>query len=272
MARTLSRSVNFEGIGLHSGEISSLTVSPSEKEGIFFSTANGLYPLTEAVVEEQNRLTGFRFPDGTAVRTAEHLLAALAGLEIGSAVISLCGEEVPIMDGSPRPFALALAEAGIVQFDGSSGASSLSLPIAVDDPGKKRLIMALPAERLRVTYVIDYPGTPVGTQCAAYFITPETFLEEISGARTFGFESELEHLRKAGLAKGGSLENSLLFNHAGLINKEGLRFPLECVTHKINDLLGDLMLLGSIPIAHYVALCAGHEMHRKLADRIRRVI
>ena len=271
MPRTISGSVVFSGIGIHSGEVSRVTVSPSQKVGVNFSTENGLYPITSAHIEEKRRLTGFRLPDGTLIRTAEHLLAALAGLGIDSAVITLEGEEVPILDGSSYPFALALFDAGIVE-SGEAKKRAIHAPIAVDDIKGDRSVMALPSERLKITYVIDYPGTPVGTQRASYVITPEGFLEKISKARTFGLTSELEYLKKNGLAKGGSLGNALMFDEKGLLNEGGLRFPEECAAHKINDLLGDLSLLGSIPVAHYIGICAGHDLHGRLVDRIKRAL
>lgn len=272
MPFTIFAPTEFTGVGLHSGELSTVSVHPSEQEGIYFSTGNGLFPLTSANVVEDRRLTGFRLPDGTIVRTAEHLLAALTGLEIDSAVIRLAGEEIPILDGSPHPFAVAFSEAGITEYGGNSKKRALSVPVVIDDPHRDRSIMAIPAERLKVTYVIDYPGTPIGTQRASYIISPEVFLEMISKARTFGLTSELDYLKKNGLAKGGSLENALMFDDKGLLNECGFRFPLECATHKINDLLGDLALLGTIPTAHYIGICAGHDLHGRLVDRIKRVL
>lgn len=272
MSRTISEVKEFTGTGLHSGEISTVSVSPSQKEGIYFSTKNGLFPITSAQIEEDQRLTGFRLPDGTLVRTAEHLLAALTGLEIDSAIIELAGEEIPILDGSPHFFALALSDAGIREFGEKSSKPALFVPIVIDDPDRDRAIMAIPSERLKVTYVIDYPGTPVGTQRASYIMSPEVFINKISKARTFGLTSELDYLKKNGLAKGGSLENALMFDEKGLLNEGGLRFPLECVTHKINDLLGDLTLLGRIPTAHYIGICAGHDLHGRLVDRIKRIL
>ncbi|MGD9666909.1 MAG: UDP-3-O-acyl-N-acetylglucosamine deacetylase [Synergistaceae bacterium] len=272
MPHTISELIKFSGIGLHSGEITEVTVEPSQKEGIYFSTENGLFPLASAHVEEKSRLTGSRLPDGTVVRTAEHLLAALVGMEIDSAVISLAGEEVPILDGSSHPFAVALCNAGIVEFGEVSKKRSISTPIVIDDIGGDRSIMALPSERLKVTYVIDYPGTPIGTQRASYTVAPDVFLQRISKARTFGLTSELDYLKKNALAKGGSLDNALMFDEKCLLNEGGLRFPLECVTHKINDLLGDLALLGSVPTAHYIGICAGHDLHGRLVDRIKRVL
>jgi len=167
---------------------------------------------------------------------------------------------------------MAFSEMGIIEYGEKPTKKDLSVPVVIDDPDKDRSIMALPSERLKVTYVIDYPGTPVGTQRASFMISPDVFLERISKARTFGLTSELDYLKKNGLAKGGSLENALMFDENGLLNKCGLRFPLECVTHKINDLLGDLALLGSIPTAHYIGICAGHDLHGRLVDRIKRVL
>lgn len=272
MPRTLSSELIFTGTGLHSGATGTVIVSPLEKEGLYFSTENGLYPLSLAQIEEDSRLTGFSLPDGTRIRTAEHLLAAIVGMDIDSALIKLRGEEVPILDGSPYPFAAAFAEVGTREFGESAGKAVLAFPVVIDDLDKGRIIMAVPSERLRVTYVIDYPGTPVGTQMASYDITPEVFLETVSKARTFGLTSEIEYLKKSGLAKGGSLENALIFGEMGLLNEGGLRFPLECVTHKINDLLGDLSLIGRIPTAHYIGIRAGHELHGRLVDRIKRVL
>lgn len=272
MSFTISEQKEFSGIGLHSGEMSTVSVIPSQKEGIYFSTEKGLFPISSAHVEEEKRLTGFKLPDGTIVRTAEHLLAAFAGLGIDSAVVRLTGEEVPILDGSPHPFAAAFSEAGITEYGEKSTNKFISAPLVIDDPDKDRAIMALPSQRLRVTYVIDYPGTPIGTQKASYFISTDLFLDRISKARTFGLTSELDYLKKNGLAKGGSLDNALMFNEKGLLNEGGLRFPLECVTHKINDLLGDLTLLGAIPTAHYIGICAGHDLHGRLVDRLRRVL
>ncbi len=272
MPFTISAPTEFTGIGLHSGEQSKVSVYPSEQEGICFLTENGLFPITSVNVEEDRRLTGFRLPDGTIVRTAEHLLAAFTGLGIDSVVIRLEGEEIPILDGSPHPFAVVFSETGITQYGGNLPKKAITVPVVIDDPDRDRSIMAIPAERLKVTYVIDYPGTPVGTQKASYVISPDLFLEKISKARTFGLTSELEYLKKNGLAKGGSLENALMFDENGLMNEGGLRFPLECVTHKINDLLGDLALLGTIPTAHYIGICAGHDLHGRLVDRIKRVL
>ena len=199
------------------------------------------------------------------------LLAAIAGMELDAVEIFLEGGEVPIMDGSAFPFAEAINETGYAEAPGETTKRSLAVPIALEENGGKRFLAAVPSEKLCVSYVIDYSGTPVGTQNVTYDVTRETFYNIISRARTFGLTSELEYLRRNGLAKGGSLDNALVFDGEGLVGSASLRFPLECVTHKVIDLLGDLTLAGPIPTAHYVAIAAGHSIHGKLARRIRTV-
>ena len=269
---TINNELKFSGIGLHSGLDSTLTLIPTDSEGIFFKTRSGLYPITVANVAEDNRLTGFKLPDGTMIRTGEHMLAAISGMGVNSLVISLEGEEVPILDGSAYEFASAINETGLKCISETDKKSFITNDITVSDLKHDKIVSVLPSEDLIVTYVIDYPGTPIGTQKVTFNITPEIFLEKISKARTFCLTYELDYLKQNGLAKGGSLDNAMVFSETGLINESGFRIPLECVTHKVIDILGDLTLLGSVPIGHYVSVCGGHAMHAKLVDKIRRSI
>lgn len=272
MALTLKKNIEFTGIGLHWGEPATVRLLPAERPGIYFRTMNGEYPITTAQTEEDNRLTGFKLPDGSRVRTAEHLLAAIAGMRLEAVIIELDGTEVPILDGSSHCFAEGIAKAGLVQTGGCVRTKSVSAPVTAFDLTGEKFIAAMPSEDLRVTYVIDYPGTMIGTQHVSYIITDDTFLDIISRARTFGLTSEFDFLRKNELAKGGSLDNALVFDKDTLLNPGGLRFPLEPATHKVIDLLGDLTLLGFVPKAHYVAICAGHGLHRRLSDKLRRLL
>ena len=270
--KTLKNEIKISGVGLHSGEKTIVRLMPSERPGIWFANKAGeLASVVEAVVEEDQRLTGFSLPNGVTVRTGEHMLAAIAGMELEAVEIVLEGGEVPIMDGSAFPFAEAINETGFADVPGETPRRALSALIALEENGGNRFLAAVPSEKLCVSYVIDYSGTPVGTQNVTYDVTRETFYNIISRARTFGLTSELEYLRRNGLAKGGSLDNALVFDGEGLVGDASLRFPLECVTHKVIDLLGDLTLAGPIPTAHYVAIAAGHSIHGKLARRIRTV-
>ncbi len=270
--KTLKNEIKISGVGLHSGTEATVRLFPSELGGIRFRNKSGeLASAADAVVEEDRRLTGFSLPNGVSVRTGEHMLGAIVGMGLEAVEIFLDGEEVPIMDGSAFPFAEAINDAGLCDVPGEIKRRSLSFPIAVEENGGKRFLAAVPSEKLSVSYVIDYSGTPVGTQNVAYDVTRETFYNIISKARTFGLTSELDYLRRHGLVKGGSLENALVFDESGLLGGVSLRFPLECVTHKVIDLLGDLALAWPVPTAHYVAIAAGHSIHGKLAGRIRAV-
>ena len=270
--KTLKAEIKISGVGLHSGENCTVRLFPCTRHGIYFRNRDGeLANVVDAVVEEDQRLTGVSLPNGVSVRTGEHMLAAISGMGLEAVEIYLEGGEVPIMDGSAFPFAEAIKETGLVEVPGGSARRALSAPIALEENGGRRFLAAVPSEKLVVSYVIDYSGTPVGTQNVTYELTEETFYNIISKARTFGLTSELDYLRRNGLAKGGSLDNALVFDENGLVGDAVLRFPLECVTHKVIDLMGDLTLAGPIPTAHYVAIAAGHSIHGKLARRIRAI-
>lgn len=269
MSRTLARALEFNGVGLHSGAECRVVLSPSENGGVCFKTSNGIYKISDAVIEEDQRLTGFVLPDGTKIRTAEHLLASISAMGIDSVLIESFGGEIPILDGSASVFSKAIFDAGFCG-EKSHDYLSVSAPLYVNEGHKT--VFAMPSEALRITYVVDYPNTPIGTQQVTYDITEKSFLENISKARTFCLTTELDYLKTNGLAKGGSLDNAMVFAPDKMLNEGGLRFTLECVTHKVIDLLGDLTLLGQIPVAHYVAICAGHSLHDKLVEKLRRTV
>lgn len=267
---TLKKEIKFSGVGLHSGKNSTVRLLPSEVRGITFKTPNGLYDSSTAEVEEDSRLTSFSLPDGTLIRTAEHLLASIIGMELDAVTIVLEGEEVPIMDGSSSFFASAINDIGFLEVPGEINITAISNPIVIEHSEENKIISVFPSKNLKITYIIDYPDTPIGVQKVSYNITRKTFLNTISKARTFGLTYELDFLKKANLAKGGTLKNALIFSNETLLNEEGLHFPFECATHKVVDLLGDLALLGNIPVGHYLGICSGHGMHRKLVERLKR--
>ncbi|MDO4987747.1 MAG: UDP-3-O-acyl-N-acetylglucosamine deacetylase [Synergistes sp.] len=266
---TIKDEIKLSGIGLHSGEYATVTLRPCDKCGIYFRGRDGLASVADAVVEEDCRLTGFSLPNGVSVRTGEHLLAAVVGMGIDAIEIELNGGEVPIMDGSAFPFAEAIKETGLAEIGGKRNNLSIAVPLAVEENNGDRLLFALPSDKLSITYMIDYSGTPIGFQKIKYDITTETFYNIISRARTFCLTRELLYLKANGLAKGGSLENAMVFDENGLVSPQKLRFPFECVTHKVIDLLGDLALTGTAPVGYYVAVCAGHSIHGKLVRKLK---
>jgi UDP-3-O-[3-hydroxymyristoyl] N-acetylglucosamine deacetylase len=267
--RTIAGPAVFSGIGIHSGKRASVTVQPlSDDSGIRFRFGGDIYGITEARPCDAQRSTSIVFPGGQRLRTVEHLLGTLAGLAIDDALIEAeSGSEFPILDGSALPYVKGIIEAGIAEKDGTADADAILAPVCIGHGASS--IAAVPSETLRVTYIIDYPGTAIGTVIKDAEITPGSFAAGVAPARTFALLSEVESLKKTGLAAGGGLENTLVFGEDGPLNGDRARLDGECAAHKILDLLGDLSLAGNIAVAHYICVRGGHRLHLTLAARLR---
>jgi UDP-3-O-[3-hydroxymyristoyl] N-acetylglucosamine deacetylase len=265
---TLRDEIAFDGRGIHSGERSSVRITPHvEGLGITFAFGTNRYGVSEAATDGSRRSTSLVFPGGERVRTVEHLLAAIAGLGLDDVLITTNGEELPIMDGSPLPFAEGIMSAGLREFDSPYAAPELSAPICVDAGNAS--IVALPSGELRVTYVIDYPGSAIGTEMKDIVLTQESFMSEVAPARTFCLAREAQELLKSGFGLGGGAGNVLVVGDDGL---PAYRVANECAAHKAADLLGDLVTAGTVARAHYICVRGGHSLHTKLAGRIKRSV
>jgi UDP-3-O-[3-hydroxymyristoyl] N-acetylglucosamine deacetylase len=205
------------------------------------------------------------FPSGERVSTVEHLLSAIAGVGLDDALIIPACEEFPIMDGSPLPFARAMMSIGFEKTGENHEPPALASPLFVEN--ERSFLAAMPADMLSAAYVIDYPGSPVGTELKDIDVTPETYMEELAPARTFCLESEISELLRTGLGMGGDAGNVLVI---GARSKPEYRVCAECAAHKAADLLGDLLLAGFVPTARYICLRGGHGLHLKLVDRIKK--
>jgi UDP-3-O-[3-hydroxymyristoyl] N-acetylglucosamine deacetylase len=268
--QTLSRAIEMRGTGLHGGRPVRLRLVPAEAGTgvVFVRTDRGgaevpadldyAGPSFYATVLER---------DGVKVSTIEHLMAAVYALRVDDLRIELDAPEPPILDGSSKPFVEALLEAGLASLAVERQYLTLVRPVEVCDPDKR--IAAYPAPEFRVTYAIDFEHPLLGYQELSVGLWRESdFREKLAPARTFTFEPEVERLRRAGLALGGSLDNAVVLGENAILNPE-LRFPDEFVRHKMLDLTGDLSLLGRPLCAHVVAYRAGHDLHARLARRIR---
>jgi UDP-3-O-[3-hydroxymyristoyl] N-acetylglucosamine deacetylase len=267
--RTIARTALFEGIGIHSGEPSFVSVSPLEDSlGICFKFGGSVYSIAESMPAKARRSTLIVFPEGRRLLTVEHLLSALVGMEIDDVIIEARdGGELPILDGSALPFVQGFKDAGIIEKDEPAGQAGLAVPVCLDRGASS--IAAIPSEEFRVTYVIHYPGSSIGTEMKDVTVTPESFADDVAPARTFAPLSEIDALRKEGLGSGGSLDNALVIGDDGPLGGSSYRLDGECAAHKILDLLGDLALTGKPPTAHYICIRGGHELHSKLALRLR---
>jgi UDP-3-O-[3-hydroxymyristoyl] N-acetylglucosamine deacetylase len=202
---------------------------------------------------------------GVLIQTTEHLLSTLYSFAIDNAFIEIDNLEVPILDGSGKPFVDLLREVGVRQLRRQRKYLRIRRPVTVED-GKKR-ISILPDNTFRLTCEIDFPD-PIGKQSLEMEVTPERYAAELSPARTFGFENELEQLREMGLIRGASLDSAVCFTRKGVLNPGGLRFTDECCRHKALDLIGDLALIGRPLLGHVIAERAGHAMHTALVAKI----
>jgi len=268
--QTLETEAAVEGIGLHSGQQIRLRLLPAAAgTGIVFvrTDAGGVeIPATLKYVGPSFYATVIQ-RDEVSVSTIEHLMAGLYALLVDDVRVELDGPEVPILDGSSKPFVDLILRAGRRELPVPRKYINLIRPVIVSDAEKR--IAAYPSREYRVTYAIEFDHPLLGYQeLSASLWSAEAFAEKLAPARTFTFESEVETLRKAGLARGGSLDNAVVLGSDGILNDSELRFPDEFVRHKMLDLTGDLSLLGRPLRAHVVAYRAGHDMHGRLARSI----
>ena len=189
-------------------------------------------------------------------------MAALAGCGISDAEITLDGPEVPIMDGSSVAFVQGFARAGTKELDHPLQAIRVLRPVRVEQDGK--IAELSPADRFGMDFLIDFADPAIGVQSLSATLTNGAFVSQLSDCRTFGHLREVEHLRKMGLARGGSLQNAIVVDNGRVLNPEGLRRPDEFVRHKMLDAVGDLALAGAPIIGRYRGIKAGHEMTNRL--------
>ena len=267
--RTLASERVVEGTGLHSGRHVRMRLVPAPAEnGIVFVRTDDRGVRIPARLE--NAGPSFYATvlerDGAIVSTIEHLMAALYALQVDDLDVEIDAAEVPILDGSSKPFVDALLDAGFAEHDAPRRYIHIVKPISVAH--EEKTVSVHPCPEYRVTYAIDFDHPALGYQeLTASLWRAEQFVEKLAPARTFTFEREIEALRARGLAQGGSLDNAVVVGDAGILNPS-LRFPDEFVRHKMLDLTGDLSLLGYPLLGHVVAYRAGHDLHARLARRI----
>lgn len=268
---TLSRAVDLQGIGLHSGVAVPLKIRPAAAgSGIVFRRTD-LGTTDRSVTDIPARYdyvcdtvmsTNIANDVGTMVGTVEHLMSALAGLGVDNAVIEIGGVEVPIMDGSAADFAEAIADVGLSSLNTRRRAIRILKPIVLEDGIKSCAL--LPDDGFNVEFEIDFDNPLIGRQVFHAALGDDMFCREICRARTFGFLENVEALKAVGLALGGSLKNAIVLNGDRVVNEDGLRFPDEFVRHKVLDAIGDLALAGAPIIGRYRGVQAGHAMNNQV--------
>ena len=258
--RTVAGEATLSGVGLHLGQPCTLTFLPGETgRGIVFRRTDrpGADPVparVDAAVLAERRTQLGEGPG--ALHTVEHVLAAVAGLEIDDLVIEMNAAEPPIMDGSAAPFVAALKEAGVRMADGVPEYLTVGESVRIEDGGS--WYEAHPSKSLELDVRIDFPHPLIGRQSGRYAVTPELFERELAPARTFGFVHEVEALRGKGLIQGASTANAVVLDDSRVIDSV-LRWPDEFVRHKAMDCVGDLALAGARVRARIVAHKPSHR-------------
>ncbi len=253
---TLRDRFSFEGVGLHTGLACRVEVRPAVPgSGLRFIAGGIEIPALAEYVVETARATVIG-KNGITVSTIEHLLAALFGMGIANAEIRVDGPEIPVADGSSKRFVDAIAATGTITQNEVRNRFVPHAPEFVRDGD--RAVIILPSSQFRVRFLADFEP-PIGTQYFDSEMNPEVFSREIAAARTFGYLHEVEALLERGLARGGTLENALVFAPDGPM--QDMRWPNEPVRHKVLDLIGDFALLGAWPQCEIIALKSGHKLH-----------
>lgn len=270
LQQTLANQVSCSGIGLHSGQPVSMTLRPAPPDtGVVFVNRNGHAGASLAASVDHlvpTELCTAISGNGFQVKTIEHVLAALAGLNVDNVYVELDAGEAPVMDGSSAPFVRLIQSAGIVSQNSLQPYLKMTRPLEVVD-GSRRIRIE-PSATPRITYSIQYDHPLIQTQTYTYEHSARAFESEIAAARTFGFLQEVEALWARGLGRGGNLENTVVLSQDGILNESGLRFTNEFVRHKVLDLIGDFSLLGLPFIGHLIADRSGHALHTRLVKQI----
>lgn len=269
LQNTLKDEIFISGQGLHSGRSISMRLrpAPSNTGVVFIRTDKGNVRIKASVstVSDTTFATTLT-SEGVRIGTVEHLLAALAGLNVDNVYVEINGPEVPIMDGSAYAFVSRIMECGIAKQEKAISYIKILAPIVVMEGHSQ--IAITPYEGTRITYRLFYTHPAFGEQKMGIDISTTTFLNELAPARTFGFLRDVEMLKSRGLAQGGSLDNAIVLGESEVINSNMLRFKDEFVRHKILDAIGDLSLIGLPIYGHIIANKSGHTLHIKLLRKI----
>ena len=263
---TIATSVEASGVGLHSGQPARVALKPApEHHGLVFYRMDlpdtpGVPAHFENVVN--TTLATTLGTDKATVATVEHLIAALAGSRLDNVRVEVHGPELPIMDGSARPWMLLLAEAGREDQTAAAPRVVIRKPVEVRDGD--RVARLIPSDTLQIAATIDFTHPLIGRQSLETPLSNGEFGRELAWARTFGFEAQVAAMHDAGLGLGGSLENAVIYGEDEVLNPEGLRAPDEAIRHKLLDIVGDLGLLGARLQGRLEAERPGHAITLEL--------
>ena len=267
--RTLKSAIKTTGVGLHTGARVDLTMRPAAPDtGIVFHRVDLPHPVSipaHALNVGDTRLSSSLEKDGAKVSTVEHLMSALAGLGVDNLHVDVAGPELPIMDGSAGPYVFLLQSAGLEEQKMRKKYLRVKEPIEVRSDDKWARFE--PHHGFVLDFTIDFPHPVFGSETRRVVIdfAEHSYTKEVSRARTFAFMQDVEAMREAGLALGGSLQNAIVLDETRVLNSEGLRYDNEFAKHKVLDGIGDLYLLGHPLIGTYSAFKSGHALNNAVS-------
>ena len=267
MQTTIKKSFSLSGVSLHSGNQSTVTVHPAPANtGIRFKRIDLIVPNHQKIIDSNIKnissgqlCTVLSNKYGYSISTIEHLMSAFNGLGIDNALVDINTNEIPILDGSSILYVKEIQKTGIKILNSERIYVKILKSFTVGC--EKSFVKVSPSNNLSIDYTISYNHRLINEQNYILNNINETsYIELIAKCRTFGFEDEVHSLRKKGLIQGGSIDNAIVLNEDGMLNKEELRFKDEFVRHKILDAIGDIFIIGNPILAHLEAYCAGHKL------------
>ncbi|HSS71375.1 MAG TPA: UDP-3-O-acyl-N-acetylglucosamine deacetylase [Casimicrobiaceae bacterium] len=267
--RTLKGAIKTTGVGLHTGARVDLTMRPAAPDtGIVFHRVDLAQPVSipaHALNVGDTRLSSSLEKDGARISTVEHLMSALAGLGVDNLHVDVAGPELPIMDGSAAPYVFLLQSAGLEEQKARKRYLRIKEPVEMRQGDKWARFE--PHQGFVLDFTIDFPHPVFGSETRHVLIdfAEHSYTKEVSRARTFAFMQDVEAMRSAGLALGGSLQNAIVLDETRVLNSEGLRYDNEFAKHKVLDAIGDLYLLGHPLIGTYAAFKSGHTLNNAVS-------
>jgi len=267
--RTLKEIVKTTGVGLHSGRKVTLTLRPAAvNTGVIYRRIDldpvVDFPADANSVRDTMLCTALVNDDGVRISTVEHLNAALAGMGIDNIIIEVDAPEIPIMDGSASPFVYLLQSAGIQPQNAAKRFIRIKKPVRVEDGDKWAELVPYNGFRLDFEIEFEHPAIDSDEQRMLFDFSSNSFVKEISRARTFGFMRDIEYLQSQNLCLGGSFDCAIVLDEYRILNEDGLRFANEFVTHKVLDAIGDMYMCGSPIVGELRAFKSGHGLNNQL--------
>ena len=272
--KTIKNVLEFEGIGLHKGEKIQIKLLPNKEEtGIFFQRVDlpegkNLIKVDYKNLFDLERGTNIKNDHDARVYTIEHFMSALHVLGITDLIVEITGNELPILDGSTKIFLEEIEKIGLTSLENEIEPIIIDQVVSFTEEKTGKHVVILPYNGFKVSYTIDFNHTFLKSEYYEIDLNLENYKREISMARTFAFDYEIEYLKNNNLALGGSLDNAIVIGKDGFLNPEGLRYENEFVRHKILDLIGDIYVLGRPIRGHIIAIKAGHFINAQLSTKL----